>query len=423
MINGQVLERREKEELANDVADLLRLPHPYTSTGGSVDGAFLDRAYAALGGIGRGSDTYRKAELLLDRLGLTYDHVWDSSEGANAGGGTVTSRAYSRMRTALSGIPRCFVVALGPDVADAEHVYRFDGSTAGRLAFKDAGPESRIVYYSTVDEAFVATARVRHLAPGWRATSWEAALEDYAVFPVEVPLTQLEMPGYNPRRGITEVTHDTYVALLDSGGVGAAVTPTAPSATSQDGAELAETADSGQDIAERVFSEHPSASVPVSISVPRTLPAGTLPSGPVRQPSYTETATGEVTPADPSLLVPRSINRARDQVAEKRAVELATKALQQDGWKLTKDRQKDGCGYDLEFERSGQVLKVEVKGVVSELLAFNVTTKELWRAETDDRWVVVAVTSILAPVPKVNLVTRDRVVSAKRSITGYRIQL
>ena len=108
----------------------------------------------------------------------------------------------------------------------------------------------------------------------------------------------------------------------------------------------------------------------------------------------------------------------------RRAVELTVKALSTDGWTYSADRQRDGVGYDLEFTKQGATLKVEVKGIHGNRLAFNLTPKETWRAETDADWVLVAVTSVLSPTAyRLNLISRERIASASRVILGYRLTL
>lgn len=119
-----------------------------------------------------------------------------------------------------------------------------------------------------------------------------------------------------------------------------------------------------------------------------------------------------------------ALDRKRDRLAELRAVELATKALEADGWSMSADRQTDGVGYDLEFRRADRRLHVEVKGVQGADLTFNLTPKEWWRVKTDEEFVVVAVTSVLSPRSyTVNLLARDRLASATRRATGYRLDL
>lgn len=103
---------------------------------------------------------------------------------------------------------------------------------------------------------------------------------------------------------------------------------------------------------------------------------------------------------------------------------LTKRALRAAGWALTQDCQKDGVGYDLRFAKGTAELHVEVKGVQSSTLAFNMTPKETWRLETDPDFVVVTVTSVLSPhAYKMHLLTCDQLASAKRVITGYRLMV
>ncbi len=147
MVTGRQVPRPTKARLAHDISDLLGLARPPVSSGSSVDSGFLDDIHGALGGgPSGGAGAYRKTEIVLDRLGLTYDPWWDTSESADAGGSTVTNRAYSRIRTALSGMPRCFLL----NVTDApvgarwetnhDEVYRYDETVTGRASLNDAGP-------------------------------------------------------------------------------------------------------------------------------------------------------------------------------------------------------------------------------------------------------------------------------------------
>jgi hypothetical protein len=117
-------------------------------------------------------------------------------------------------------------------------------------------------------------------------------------------------------------------------------------------------------------------------------------------------------------------DRERDRDAEVIAVLTTIKAFEDDGWRLSADRQADGVGYDLEFARGGQTLHVEVKGIIGTAVTFNLTAKENWRAENDPHWVVAAVTSVLTDGARtLHILSRDQVVQSNRVITGYRVTL
>lgn len=437
MINGTKIPRPTKAVMSEDIARMLGIVPPAVSPGSSVDSKVLDAIYEELTGSPSGApDAYRKTEVLLTHLGLTYDPYWDTSESAEKGGSTVTARAFSRVRAALTDTPRCFIL----NVTDApvgtrwetnhDEVYRFDKTVTGHVPLKDAGPGSRVIYYATNKSKlhkkhFIASATVAYVSPGWFPGPWEARLEDYFTFDAPVSVDDLTLPGWNRLHSITEISYETYQALVTAGG--AAPDSVSPSATIAIIArpDSDETADEGgSDVAQRVIRDFPVEEIAVSIDVPDVLPAGTLASTQASLPHYTETDEGEVRATDPDALPPRSRNARRDKLAEVRAVCIATKALKEQGWTLERDCQVDGVGYDLRFLKAARRLKVEVKGIQGPRLAFNLTPKEMWRAETDPEWVLVAVTSVLSPAsPKIHLLTRDQVTAAKRVISGYRVAL
>lgn len=367
-----------------------------------------------------GTDTYRKAERVLQALDLTYDPFWDMSESAAAGGGTVTARAYSRIRSAITDVPRCFILNTTDAPAgarwevDHESKYRYDTSVSGRVAFNDAGPGSRVVYYSTDKSTtdrqhFVAHAEVHYIASSWTAP-WEARITDYEAFNDPVPSSGVHLTGWNRQNAITEVTWDTYRALLALGGVASGSAP--PTARGDRGGDI---------VAERVSEGFLISEAP-ALEVPDDLPVGPLPSRDARRPHYVATSDGVVAEGDAPTKKRTPGDRKRDKVAEVRAVQIARSALEAAGWTLTRDRQLDGVGYDLEFVKAARRLNVEVKGIQGRGLAFNLTPKEWWRAATDDAWVVVAVTSVLSPrAYAVHLLPRDVVLSADRVVTGYRV--
>lgn len=421
MIKGTKVVRPTKERLAKDIAQELGLPEPTMSRGSTVVSAFLGEVHKVLTGGSIGSlDTYRQTERLMQALGLTYDPYWDTSEAAPKGGGTVTVRAYSRIRSAVTGIPRCFIL----NVTDApvgeqwetdhESTYRYDTNVSGRLPFTDAGPGSRILYYSTRKSTenkmhFVAHAEVKYISPGWEGP-WEVQLINYTDLAEPVSVEEVEIEGWNRQHSLTEITWDTFAEIVALGGTAAEVTADSPE-------------DPGGDvIAQRVSVDFPASVEAPSVSVPVTLPGGRLPLQEPEVPEYREAPDGSGVDGPTGMPARSTSERRKDKIAEERAVELAAQALSSDGWTMTADRQKDGVGYDLEFERDRRRLKVEVKGVQGSRLAFNLTPKEAWRAETDRDWVVVVVTNVLSPTAyKVTLLTRTEIAAAKRVVTGYRL--
>ena len=432
MIHGEKVVRPKKEGIAAKIALLLGLPNPYVSGGASVDSRFLDDVHQKIDGDPTGGTiTYRKAQILLERLGLTYDPYWDTSELTEDGGGTVTTRAYSRIHSVLARRPRCFML----NVTDApvgnrwevnhSAVYRYDETVTARRPFNEAGPGSCVVYYATGSsmsnpQHFIATATVAYIAPGWTGP-WEAHLENYLNLPHPVPGSDLTMPKWNHQHAITEITYETYQAIVAAGaGDGAVLSGPAAPDTEGDQPSLDP---GGAEVALRVVQDFPIETAEPVIDVPDVLPSPVGPVAGIKEPWYIEAPDGQVIPGS-VLGSPFSRNPTRDKLAERRAIELVEKAMSADGWHLSRDCQKDGVGYDLEFTKGGRGLKVEVKGVQGSALTFNLTPKEYWRAATDSNWAVIAVTGVLTPKDyKLHFITGDRVAAAIRIVTGYRIDV
>lgn len=420
-IYGQKVKNPTKLELARDIALALGIDPPAQSSGSSVDSTFLDRVHTALTGDDSiKKDAYRKAEQALQDVGLTYDPFWDTSESATTGGSTVTNRAFSRIRAAVTGLPRCFIFNVtDADVGakwetDHHRRYRYDSTVTGRGPLNDAGPGSRIIYYSTSKSRqqpkhFIAHAEVTYIGPGWTGP-WEASIADYTEFERPVPVTELVLDGWNHQHAITEITPETYQAILKS-----AESEWLESVS-------AEEHDPGGDVvAKRVVEEIPLPTVAPALAVPSDLPEGFFAPAQATPPTYTESSPGAALQT-PDL--PRTpSDSARNKLAEQRAITLARQALEAQGWTLKRDCQKDGVGYDLLYELGARELHVEVKGIMSSVLAFNLTPKESWRVETDVNFVVIAVTNVLSPSAfDLKLLTRDQLAAVPRVITGYRLQ-
>ncbi|MGY0536359.1 protein NO VEIN domain-containing protein [Nocardioides sp. YJ-D4] len=411
LINAEKVRNPTKLELAQAIADKLGIARPVQSKGSSVDSTFLDRIHTALtGDESTMTDAYRKAERALQDLGLTYDPFWDTSESSATGGSTVTNRAYSRILAAVTRVPRCFLVDCGP-MPLLDDSYRYDKSAGGHGSLNDAGPGSRVIFYRREDAGlrFEAHGEVAYIASGWSGP-WSVEFVDLARFTGQGVL--LEDLGWAGRlSSVTEITYATYHQLLIVTG----------HSRLADAAEK-QTDPGGDVVAQRIASDESFSAMDVRIDVPEPLPTCTVEVCPATLPVYTEgDGTGAVSTDD---LPPTPRDRKKAKAAEERAIKLTVRALEAAGWALRRDRQKDGAGYDLLFVSGERELHVEVKGIMSTVLAFNLTPKESWRVETDERFVVVAVTNVLSPAAfKLHLLTRVRLASAARVITGYRLKL
>lgn len=426
MIVGTKMDRPTKEHLADVIAEKLALEAPVVAPGSSVDSTFLDRVYEALAGSpSPGTDAYRKTELVMDQLGLTYDPYWDTSESAPSGGGTVTTRAYSRICSAITGVPRCFIL----NVNDApigsrwesnhQDLYRYDKNVSGRKPFTDAGPGARIVYYSThkatvSPKHFVASATVDYIEPGWIGP-WTALLSNYEEFVTPVSVDAVEIRNWNRRISLTEISFETYSAIVAQGQSG---TPTRPAL------KRGPLPDPGGEVTlARLLEDFPADGIALEVEIPDRLPQTTPATGQTLTATYITEGARLTNPSRrgrPS----GSRNDRRNKLAERRAIDFVWRSLEVAGWTCTRDCQADGIGYDLEFQRSARSLHVEVKGIQGSVLDFNLTPKEYWRAEHDQEWLLIAVTSVLSPTnAALHVITRDRIVAADRMVTGFRLSL
>jgi hypothetical protein len=83
----------------------------------------------------------------------------------------------------------------------------------------------------------------------------------------------------------------------------------------------------------------------------------------------------------------------------------------------------DGVGYDFLYAKANRELHMEVKGIGSSTLTFNLTPKESSRVETHANSVVVAETSVLPPGAfDLKLLTRAQLAATPFVITGYRLK-
>jgi hypothetical protein len=125
--------------------------------------------------------------------------------------------------------------------------------------------------------------------------------------------------------------------------------------------------------------------------------------------------------AEPASGWGRSQDRARNKLIEQAGINTAISHYESMGYTWTGDRQRDGVGYDLEFTRGSEFVKLEVKGIAAHGLAFNLTEKERFMAETDPEFRLCAVTNALA-IPVVEVLTGAELLNLDRVPTQYRVR-
>lgn len=410
------LSRPTKADLVDDIARSLSIAVPGVSNGSSVDSTFLDRVHLAkTGDSSRATDAYRKTEQVMIDVGLTYDAAWDTSELAEAGGSTVTARAYSRIRSAVLKQPRCFVIVLSNEVMSgvaASERFDFFGRAGGRWALTDAGPGSRVLFVTGRSRS-----HVRPRMHGWVKEvqgTWDGnkSLVIEGLAHLLDDQIGVDMRSVND---VVEVAPEQFEALLPESSK-----PRKAGVAFATAGERFDPDRGGATIAARLVDNHSPLRGP-SIEVPETLVRDSVSLGEVTLPNYEMDELGVLSARGLPTMRP---DRSSSKLAEARAIQIAANALTDAGWILVRDRQADGAGYDLLFRLGRRELHVEVKGIMGSLLAFNLTPKETWRVESDADFVIVAVTSVLSPTSfQVHLITRDQLAGVPRIALGYRVRL
>ncbi len=429
------------------IASTLGIDPPEVRRGSTVPTEFLDRILRALGIDPSGlQNSYRKMERALAEVGETYDPAEDSSEArGRTGGGTITNAGYRKLLRGLSGEPRCFILSVADSPASSQYgdvmgsSYGFAVTVSGSRLLIAGGAGSRAIFYRTrnaSDEprrAFVGTAVVTTIERTG-PDDFQAHLSGYRALPEPVLDKDVSIAGWNRQHGITEISHDTFVALERAGrGGGDESGPShgerpatlGPGPESPATPPVASVVPVPGDETEDPLAGAGRIDGPVDLSVcadplPSDLP---LPSGPP-SPDLHPALPVEGAGGRRGRRRPPVEQRRVDKFVEERAIFLATQYMTEWGWRLSRDCQALGVGYDLEFERDGTFRHVEVKGIAGNQVEFNLTALEWRRVLVDESFMVVAVTGALSPTTtRIRVLTRDQLQAAERSPVQYRLRL
>lgn len=218
------LVRPTKEDLAVAVAEWLGIGHPTMSNGSTVVSEVLPRIFTAVTRLeARARNTYEMTEAILQALGVAYDPDSDTSEHrGRTGGGTVTARAFSKMLTALTGSPRCFVVRV-ESRRPTQYWERIGNGTFRApltqfrsLGLEDAGPGSFLLFFHSEGPhrtSLVGRAVAGDFSPR-RVVERSIVLEDYRALSEPGPGLLISLSRARTQ-AITEISLDTYVTMLD----------------------------------------------------------------------------------------------------------------------------------------------------------------------------------------------------------------
>lgn len=318
------------------------------------------------------------------------------------------------------GRPWVFVCNYAENEASAVHgdvhgiTYGFHEDVTTWRGIVTSGPGSLIVFYNTSHApvnkmSFTGVARVRTVHEMFDSSNnrrkWRVHLEDYQdIQPVRA--NAITIPGRNVQHGIQAITWNSFAEILDLG---------------QQPIDRFE---------ELEVLDNPTESGTVNSS-PLDRVAGRGPDLIVPVPGSLRLSVSDEVAYELSDEVGRkstgSKRDGRDSATNKRkeirAIEIATAYMQLQGWTLTRDCQKDGVGFDLEFASGDEILLVEVKGIGGPGIAFNMTAKEWHLCTTNSRFLLIAVTNVLDDDAfRVNPLWPVDICRLQRRATQYRFE-
>lgn len=282
--------------------------------------------------------------------------------------------------------------------------YGFTDNVTGRNGLIEAGSRARLIFYRTGKATtnrfhYVATADVEKTSlvrPG----SWRSKLDGYAVFPTPVDRNSINVDG-NPQHSIRRISGEQFFKILSMGGVDDLAPGKAASTTSGIGGAI-------------VLGD-------TTAPVPDRPIIGSLtPAAAGLEPLATEER--QIDDNAGSSKGPRGrTNRILDKAAEERAIHITRYRLHKLGWELTRDCQKMGTGYDLEYRCGNDVALVEVKGIRGTELAFNMTAKEWATAVARRNFFVIAITKVLTDIHEIHILGQAQLFQMRRTPTQFRL--
>jgi hypothetical protein len=252
---------------------------------------------------------------------------------------------------------------------------------------------------------------------------FKAIFNNYSLFDRPISRDEVEIVGWNWQNAMEEIDFTTFSQFMSSGYM-----------------------DTGTDINNYAMSGVSSLSKPpTNSSSITTLPASPysepvivkstwkpIPSESVQLSKISEITKPDITFRDgnKSEMLTRlgtPINYGAgdtNKFAERRAIHVVKTYFYVHEWHLKRDRQLDGCGYDLEFVKDDQELHVEVKGIKGRNITFNLTELEWQRVLDDELFIVATVTEVLkSETENLSFINRAEIAAAKRRILQFRIEI
>jgi len=332
----------------------------------------------------------------------------------------VSESYWRKLVSRHHGRPWVFVCNYAENEASAVHgdvhgiTYGFHEDVTTWRGIVASGPGSLIVFYNTSHApvnkmSFTGVARVRTVHEMFDSSNnrrkWRVHLEDYQdIQPVRTDAVTI--PGRNVQHGIQAITWNSFAEILDLG-----QQPVDRFEELDVVDDLTESGTTNSSPLERVAGRGPDLVIPLP--------------GSLRLSVSDEVAyeLSEEVGGSSSGGKRDGRDSATNKRKETRAIEIATAYMQLQGWTLTRDCQKDGVGFDLEFAKGDETLLVEVKGIGGPGIAFNMTAKEWHLCKTNDRFLLIAVTNVLDDDAfRVNPLWPVDICRLQRRATQYRFE-
>jgi hypothetical protein len=311
---------------------------------------------------------------------------------ANNGKIELSESYWRKVVASITGQPWVFILNYADNKASSIHEdvhgfsYGFHEDVTSWNGIVAAGPGSIVVFYNTSNApsspmCFSGVAKVRQIdelkmsSDGKR--TWRTYLEDFhEINPVAGD--SVKILKRNVQHGIQAISWNSYNEIIKlakfeySSEHHVADASTTDEFDNPKGFDIEVEAFKGPDLVVPNFAAIELDKIPLQNYAPNS-----------------EDTTGS------SFSRPSKRNKNLDKLTEVRAVEIATMYMSSIGWALKHDRQRDGVGYDLEFEKDGVTLLVEVKGIRGSTLAFNMTAKEWYQCISGAKFLLIAITRVL----------------------------
>ena len=299
---------------------------------------------------------------------------------------------WRRIVAKITGQPWVFILNYADNQASAIHEdvhgisYGFHEDVTTWRGIVASGSGSVVVFYNTSNapqnpKCYSGVARVREIeerpisAAGKQ--NWRAYLEDFhEIEPVRA--SEVKISNRNVQHGIQAISWNSYQDVIALGKLQQSADKPIPIPSAFKLDEVQKEVDFSI-----VASRAPDLIIPDFVAID-------LDVSPLE--SYAPKADDSI--GETSASTSRR-NRELDKLTEVRAVEIATTYMASKGWALRHDRQRDGVGYDLEFQKNGMTLFVEVKGIRGKNLAFNMTAKEWHKCVNTPQFLLIAITRAL----------------------------